>query len=96
MPFDDPSTSPIGNYPRLPATYTNLKNPYSYWDVQGRRNYGEIIHDQDLFTDAWGIGAEQSPAFGMKLLFQSAAFVGLIAVGVWVWNPENHSFRVSV
>ena len=78
----------------MAATYTSLKDPYSYWDVQGRRNYGEIIHDQDLFTEAWGIGAEQSPLFGLKLLAQAAAFVGLVCFGVWIWNPEKHSIRV--
>lgn len=94
LPFDDPSSSPIGNYPRMKATYGLLKDPYTYWDVQGRRNYGELIHDQDLFTDVWGIGPEQSPAFGLKLLFQAVAFVSLVATGIWVWNPEKHSFRV--
>jgi hypothetical protein len=94
VPFDEPSSSPIGNYPRLKATYANLKDPYSYWDVQGRRNYGEIIHDQDLFTDPWGIGSEQSPIFGLKLLAQAAGFVGLVCFAVWVYNPENRAFRV--
>jgi hypothetical protein len=78
----------------MKATYTSLKDPYTYWDVQGRRNYGEIIHDQDMFTDIWGIGPEQSPSFGLKLLAQAAAFVGLVCFGVWVWNPEQHSIRV--
>jgi hypothetical protein len=78
----------------LKATYAILKDPHSYWDVQGRRNYGEIIHDQDMFTDVWGIGPEQDSSFGFKLLAQAVGFVSLVCLGVWVWNPENHSIRV--
>lgn len=78
----------------MKATYSMLRDPYTYWDVQGRRNYGEIIHDQDMFTDVWGIGPEQSPAFGFKLLLQAVSFVSLLIVGVWVWNPASHSIRV--
>jgi hypothetical protein len=54
------------------------------------------MHDQDLFTDMWGIGPEQSPAFGLKLLGQAVVFVGLVALGVYIWNPEKRSVRVGL
>lgn len=55
--FDDQTIAPTGDYPRdIPLQWTQLKDPFKYWDQQGRRNFGEIIHDHDHFTDWLGPG----------------------------------------
>lgn len=96
LSFDDISNSPIGGYPRLKNTFTALKNPNIYWDKQGRRNYGEALHEMDNFTDMMGIGVEQSPAHGLKLLAQAAGFVAIVCFAVSSFSSADHSITVLV
>ncbi|KAJ3221105.1 hypothetical protein HK099_003777 [Clydaea vesicula] len=38
--FEDRATAPIGDYPRnVPLQWNQLKDPFKYWDKQGRREY---------------------------------------------------------
>jgi hypothetical protein len=91
-PFDiDP---PIGEYPKLVQQWTSLKDPFGYWDRQGRRNYGEILHDMDNFTDIWSIGAEQSPTHARRALFRSVGFVLVVCGLVYAWDPAKHALWV--
>jgi NADH dehydrogenase (ubiquinone) 1 beta subcomplex subunit 8 len=32
----------LGDYPQLPFVSTQLRSPLGWWDVQMRRNYGEV------------------------------------------------------
>lgn len=64
--FENPKDSPIGDYPRVQAQWTNIKDPFKYWDQQGRRNYGEIVYDHDNFTDQWGPGNSRYRVTGMN------------------------------
>jgi NADH-ubiquinone oxidoreductase ASHI subunit (CI-ASHI or NDUFB8) len=88
-PFEKDSM--IGDYPRLLNQWSILKNPRTYWDKQGRRKYGEILHDFDNFTDVVGIGAEQSPAHGLKLLAQALGFITVVCTAFYIWDPPSHA-----
>ncbi|KAI9205473.1 uncharacterized protein BJ171DRAFT_500578 [Polychytrium aggregatum] len=89
--FDDQLVAPTGDYPRdVPFQWTQLKDPFKYWDQQGRRNYGEILHDQDAMTDWLGIGPE--PHWG-PLAWASVKFLGVIgtfATVIYLWDPSKH------
>lgn len=95
IPFEDEAAAPIGDYPRIKAQWTNLKNPTGYWDQQGRRNYGEIVHDMDNFTDIWGIGAEQSTTNAYRVIRTCIGFIAVIAGCVYAWNPSKRTPWVS-
>ena len=90
VPFDDPKSAPIGDYPAVVPQFTQLKNPSTYWDQQGRRNYGDVLYDHDNFTDYISIGPEihwKTPLIGLLRAF------GLIGLGsglVVLWNPKSH------
>ncbi|KAL3902080.1 MAG: hypothetical protein SGCHY_000114 [Lobulomycetales sp.] len=91
--FDDPATAPIGDYPRdIPFQWTQLKDPFKYWDQQGRRNYGEILHDHDQFTDWLSHGPVpdwKKPFTGLLGVFGVFALMGL---SVAYWDPESRRY----
>ncbi|KAJ3417445.1 hypothetical protein HDV05_003309 [Chytridiales sp. JEL 0842] len=88
--WDHPTDSPIGDYPRMPIQYTALKDPFGYWDQQGRRNYGEVVHEHHNLLDEWSIGPEVSGWVHFKATMQVFAFIGLMGFGVAVWDPEKN------
>jgi hypothetical protein len=69
-----------------------LKDPFTYWDKQGRRNYGEILHDMDNFTDSMGIGPMEDTTNAMEAWKFSASFIAVIVGVVYFWDPEKHLF----
>ncbi|KAJ3093188.1 hypothetical protein HK102_003596 [Quaeritorhiza haematococci] len=89
--FENVKEAPIGDYPRnVPMQWTQLKDPFKYWDKQGRRNFGEILHDQDNFHDWLSIGPEVSwrvPFSATLQVFGAIAFMGFCIS--W-WDPEKH------
>lgn len=88
--------APIGDYPRLPVQYTALKDPFGYWDKQGRRNYGEILQDHDLFLDEWSVGPLEHWSKPMKQHAKLWAAMGVFVFGIWWWDPESHMWWASI
>lgn len=88
--FDDAETAPIGDYPRIRSQFAQLRDPFKYWDQQGRRDYGEILYDHDQYTDMWSIGPE---VHWWEPFKHSVKLLGVIAaMGACVhwWDPEKH------
>ncbi|TPX40572.1 hypothetical protein SeLEV6574_g06546 [Synchytrium endobioticum] len=87
------SAQQSGDYPRdVPMQWTQLRDPYKYWDQQGRRNYGEIMYDHDNYTDFLGIGPEVHwyvPFMGMMKVF---GFIALVAFGVAWYDPAANMY----
>ncbi|KAJ3275155.1 hypothetical protein HDV01_001294 [Terramyces sp. JEL0728] len=88
--FGNAAEDPIGTYPRLEKQYAILKDAHSYWDQQDRRNYGEIVQDNDTITNIWGIGVERSMGAYLKGLAGAAGLLGFVAFGVYLYSPEKH------
>jgi hypothetical protein len=94
IPFDNALEAPIGAYPRIKAQWAQLKDPFSYWDQQGKRNYGEVLYDHDNFTDILSIGPEMSwwkPFLGT---LQTFGAIGLVSVLIYLWDPKAHLWFV--
>lgn len=69
--------------------YATLRDPYSYWDMQGRRNYGEVVYDHDEMTDVWGIGPEMDARGPIRSWLTMAAYtLGVLGL-VWLWDPQS-------
>ncbi|KAI8820726.1 uncharacterized protein EV422DRAFT_529901 [Fimicolochytrium jonesii] len=88
--FDDPATAPIGDYPHVKPQFALLRNPFGYWDQQGRRDYGEILYDHDQFTDIWSIGPEVHWWEPFKHAAQVLAAIAGMGVLVHWWDPAEH------
>src|SRR5690348_17024623 len=85
--FNGNTEPPIGDYPQIPLQWTGLKDPIKYWDQQGRRNYGEIVHEHYQFTNIWGVGTENDMSLFWSSFRAVGLFLGTICVGVWAWSP---------
>ncbi|KND03546.1 uncharacterized protein SPPG_01023 [Spizellomyces punctatus DAOM BR117] len=88
--FDDPVSAPIGDYPRIRPQFAQLRDPFKYWDQQGRREYGEVLYDHDNFTDMWSIGPEVHWWVPFKHCAKLLGIVALMGACVHWWDPEKH------
>lgn len=90
VPFDDAKSAPIGDYPAVVPQWAQLKDPHTYWDKQGRRNYGDILYDHDNFTDYLSIGPEIHWWTPFQGFLRTCGLIALGSVLVILWNPKSH------
>ncbi|KAJ1562329.1 Lysophospholipase D gdpd1 [Cladochytrium tenue] len=82
---------PIGDYPRLPTQWAVLKDPYKYWDQQGRRNYGEIMHDHaNLLGTASFLGPAAPSGLYAKVYLKFFLAVFTVYGLVTWWDPYKN------
>ncbi|KAJ3287232.1 hypothetical protein HDU79_005855 [Rhizoclosmatium sp. JEL0117] len=93
--FENALEAPIGAYPRITHQFTELKDPFKYWDQQSRRNYGDIIADQELQMNHWshGPGVNKGP-FLQAILVVLASFAALYNV-IDAWDPSKHLWQAE-
>ena len=89
--FEKPEDSLIGGYPKIEPQFALLRNPYAYWDQQGRRNYGEIVYDHDNLTDIWGIGPETHWYIPVVATLKTFGFLGFVSLCVYFWDSESRN-----
>ncbi|KAJ3173135.1 hypothetical protein HDU88_004594 [Geranomyces variabilis] len=88
--FDVAATAPIGDYPHVRPQFAILRDPYKYWDQQGRREYGEVLYDHDQYTEVWSIGPEVHWWQPAKHSLQLLAMVFAMGAVVHWWDPAEH------
>ncbi|WVQ81755.1 hypothetical protein IAT38_003880 [Cryptococcus sp. DSM 104549] len=52
-PGEEPDPQ-LNGYPQLPWEDAQTRQPFGWWDMQGRRNYGEILHQSHDILNMWG------------------------------------------
>ncbi|KAJ3122359.1 hypothetical protein HK098_002912, partial [Nowakowskiella sp. JEL0407] len=88
--WEDPKESPIGAYPRdIPYIWTQLRDPHNHWDKQGRREFGELLHDHSNYADWLSIAPEVHWYEPFKLTLTVAAWVVVMGVSISLWDPEK-------
>ncbi|KAI8927551.1 hypothetical protein BC831DRAFT_451853 [Entophlyctis helioformis] len=90
--FEDPKQALIGQYPDVTPQFATLRDPYAYWDQQGRRNFGEILYDHDNLTHIWGIGHTVHWWVPVVTSARVFGFLAFLATLVYVWDTEKHLF----
>ncbi|KAJ3037596.1 hypothetical protein HDV00_001484 [Rhizophlyctis rosea] len=90
--WDNYDEAPIGNYPRLPMQWAELKDPYRYWDPQGRRNYGDLEHVDAQYLDEWGPGPQERWEPVLSNALKQLAMVAVMALCVWYYNPADRRY----
>ncbi|KAJ3069647.1 hypothetical protein HDU98_007296 [Podochytrium sp. JEL0797] len=93
--FEDALDAPIGAYPRITQQWTELKDPFSYWDQQGRRNYGEIVQDMELQTNQWSHGPGVNKGPFLKAILVVLATFGGMYTAIDAWDPSQHLWQAE-
>ncbi|KAF8575243.1 hypothetical protein K439DRAFT_1623764 [Ramaria rubella] len=80
----------LGDYPQLPFESTQLRPAKGWWDLQMRRNYGEI-HEEDDGLNMWTPDAPPPVPPSVALRQFSIAALGIAAFGYIVYHnvPER-------
>ncbi|KAJ1924135.1 hypothetical protein IWQ60_005429 [Tieghemiomyces parasiticus] len=85
-----------GDYPNLPQYPTNEKPPLGWDNMQDRRNFGDVVQEQDEILGAWGPTVYQGNTRTVVrdwLCF--SAFIGVIAGVAYLSYPRAHFTRRS-
>ncbi|KAI8920743.1 hypothetical protein DFJ77DRAFT_447200 [Powellomyces hirtus] len=90
--FDVPELAPIGDYPHVRPQFAQLRDPFKYWDQQGRRDYGEILYDHENFTEIFSIGPEVHWKEPAKHSLQLLAIIAGMGACVHWWDPEKNAW----
>jgi hypothetical protein len=94
--FDAGHPQPIGEYPVLARQWTSLRDPHTYWDKQGAREYGQVLQDHDTFTDAMGIDHEEHWSVLLRPWAWTFGTITLMSVLVGMWDPSAHKPAVCI
>lgn len=46
-------TRQIGDWPVVETKSAQVKDPFTFWDPQDRRNFGESLHEEDEYLSMW-------------------------------------------
>lgn len=81
LPEDDPRM--IGDYPDVPIQPYQLRNPYGdYFDVQNRRQWGELVHEDVEPLLMWSWDTEATYGWGWLVAAWTSLFGGF---GLFYW-----------
>ncbi|KAJ3119865.1 hypothetical protein HK100_000124 [Physocladia obscura] len=93
--FDDPLEAQIGAYPRVPQQFSELKDPFAYWDQQARRNYGDVLDDQFLQLNQWSHGPAPNPRIYVAAIVGVLALLAGVFAAVSAWDPLDHLWHAE-
>ncbi|KZS94258.1 Ndufb8, NADH dehydrogenase 19kDa subunit [Sistotremastrum niveocremeum HHB9708] len=80
----------LNGYPELPRTSLQTRSPYGWWDIQGRRNYGETLHAEHDQLDMFGPDISKVPprTAARQLGIASASLLAFAWI-VYTFKPES-------
>ncbi|GFZ43895.1 hypothetical protein JCM24511_01615 [Saitozyma sp. JCM 24511] len=44
----------LNGYPQLPYVSLQTREPFGWWDQQERKNFGEVVHEEEDVLGMWG------------------------------------------
>ncbi|CAG8579390.1 482_t:CDS:2, partial [Acaulospora morrowiae] len=84
---DDPQ---IGDYPNLPMESRLKRPPLGWWDQQNRRDFGELLHEEEEALSVWGFDVYgYDPSTSLKQLSLFFLSVGVLTYVVAKTMPER-------
>ncbi|TYJ54138.1 hypothetical protein B9479_005236 [Cryptococcus floricola] len=80
----------LNGYPQLPNETLQKRQPFGWWDVQERKNFGEVVHESEDVIGMWGPDVHKT-SWQSALLQLSGAFglVGVAAFFLIQTRPER-------
>jgi len=80
----------LGGYPQLPWLSNQLRPARGWWDQQGRRNFGEPLHEEDEALNMW---SPDPPVIPPEVALRQfiIAWLGIIGFGyiIYLNVPER-------
>ncbi|GJJ08584.1 hypothetical protein Clacol_002803 [Clathrus columnatus] len=75
----------LGDYPQLPWVTNQVRPARGWWDLQMRRNYGEVIHEEDDALNMWSPDPPViEPSSAVRQF--AVAFLGIAGLGFWIYK----------
>ncbi|KAF8532197.1 hypothetical protein JB92DRAFT_2845425 [Gautieria morchelliformis] len=82
----------LGDYPQLPFVSTQLRPPKGWWDVQMRRDYGEVVHEEDDGLNMWTPDPPPvEPSTALRQFSITALCIAAFGYVIYVNVPERTS-----
>ncbi|ORY33972.1 hypothetical protein BCR39DRAFT_517987 [Naematelia encephala] len=71
----------LNGYPELPFVSRLRRQPYGWWDMQERRNFGETVPESEELASVFG--PDPSPITGSEAVKQVSVAAGLLGIFVY-------------
>ncbi|RXK36922.1 hypothetical protein M231_05824 [Tremella mesenterica] len=80
----------LNGYPQLPYVSLQSRSPFGWWDQQERKNFGEVVHEEEDRLGMWGPDVHRISG-GSALMQLGLAFslIGLFAYGLSITRPQR-------
>ncbi|WVQ72488.1 hypothetical protein IAR50_002043 [Cryptococcus sp. DSM 104548] len=66
----------LNGYPQLPDETLQRRQPLGWWDMQERKNFGEVIHESEDVIGMWGPDVHKTS--WQSALLQLSGAIGLV------------------
>ncbi|WVO16148.1 hypothetical protein L204_103818 [Cryptococcus depauperatus] len=83
----------LNGYPQLPDETLQKRYPFGWWDMQERKNFGEVVHESEDVLGMWGPDVHKTS--WQSALFQLTTAFSLIGVVAYVLI-ENRPERPAI
>ncbi|WRT66435.1 uncharacterized protein IL334_003391 [Kwoniella shivajii] len=80
----------LNGYPQLPYVSIQQREPFGWWDRQERKNFGEVLHEEEDAIGMWGPDVHKtSPSSALLQLSIAFSLIGLASFAFISSRPER-------
>ncbi|KAK6910033.1 NADH dehydrogenase (ubiquinone) 1 beta subcomplex 8 [Kwoniella mangroviensis CBS 10435] len=80
----------LNGYPQLPYVSIQAREPFGWWDRQERKNFGEVMHEEEDAIGMWGPDVHKtSPQSALFQLSVAFSLIGLASYVLIKNRPER-------
>ncbi|KAK8864462.1 hypothetical protein IAR55_001711 [Kwoniella newhampshirensis] len=77
----------LNGYPQLPYVSIQKREPFGWWDQQERKNFGEVVHEEEDAIGMWGPDVHKTSPWS-ALLQLSIAFGAIGVFATFIINTR--------
>ncbi|OWZ37050.1 NADH dehydrogenase (ubiquinone) 1 beta subcomplex 8 [Cryptococcus neoformans C23] len=90
LPTGEEVDPQLNGYPQLPNESLQNRYPFGWWDIQERKNFGEVVHESEDVLGMWGPDVHKT-SWQSALLQLCTAFglVGAVSYVLIKTRPER-------
>ncbi|WVQ99455.1 hypothetical protein IAU59_006590 [Kwoniella sp. CBS 9459] len=80
----------LNGYPQLPYVSIQQREPFGWWDRQERKNFGEVMHEEEDAIGMWGPDVHKtSPWSALLQLSIAFSLIGVASYALISTRPER-------
>ncbi|WOO80110.1 uncharacterized protein LOC62_03G003621 [Vanrija pseudolonga] len=80
----------LNGYPQLPYVSLQTREPFGWWDIQERKNFNELVHEEEDVLGMWGPDVHKiSPGRALAQIGIAASLIAAFGYLIYQTAPES-------